>query len=146
MILVIAVFVLWRRTRAFYRPVLGGKRLLMPLLFMLPGVTLFMNSDVHAPMYDWIIAVVLGIVLSLPLIWTTNYEIRDDNQIYATKNMGFIIAFLAVLAIRFALRGYLDMVNASTLGALFMLVAFSYVLPWRVVSYMKYRKVAGLRA
>ncbi|MGO4374203.1 CcdC family protein [Paenibacillus sp. 2TAB19] len=146
MVLAIAALVLWRRTRSFYKPVRGGKRLLLPMLFMLPGITLFMNADVHAPMYDWLIAVVLGVAMSLPLIWTTNYEVRDDNQIYAKKNMGFIFAFLAILVIRFALRGYLDIVNPSTLGALFMLVAFSYVLPWRVVSYMKYRKVAGLRA
>ncbi len=113
----------------------------MPLLFMLPGLSLMFNSNVHAPAYEWIVAAVLGIVLSIPLIWTTNYEIRDDNQIYAKKNMGFIVAFLAVIVIRFALRNYLSMVDPETLAALFMLVAFSYILPWRIVSFIKFRKL-----
>lgn len=113
---------------------------------MLPGVFLLFNPSVHAPLYEWFIAVALGLVLSIPLIWTTNYEVRADNQIYAKKNMGFIFAFVAVVAIRFTLRNYLSMIEPQTLGALFMLVAFSYILPWRIVSYMKFRKVALLRS
>lgn len=116
------------------------------MLFMLPGILLMFDAHVHAPVYEWIIAGALGIVLSLPLIWTTNYELREDNQIYAKKNMGFIAAFLVVVAIRFALRSYLDDIDPQTLGALFMLVAFTYVLPWRIVSFIKFRKVAQLRS
>ncbi|WP_141505435.1 CcdC family protein [Paenibacillus luteus] len=145
-ILLVVGLVLWRRTRSFYRPIRGnGRRILFPLLFMLPGVMLWFDPTVHAPMYEWLIAAVLGAVLSLPLIWTTNYEVRDDNQIYAKKNMGFIVAFIVVVAIRFTLRNYLSSIDPQTLGALFMLVAFSYIVPWRIVSYMKFRKVVQQR-
>lgn len=146
-IVLIAALVLWRRTRSFYKPIRGnGRAILFPLLFMMPGVILLFNPSVHAPLYEWIIAAALGLVMSIPLIWTTDYEVRDDNQIYAKKNMGFIFAFVTVVAIRFALRNYLSMIEPQTLGALFMLVAFSYILPWRIVSYMKFRKVARLRS
>lgn len=118
----------------------------MPLLFMLPGVFLLLEPSVHAPLYDWLIAALLGLVLSLPLIWTTNYEVRDDNQIYAKRNIGFVFAFIVVIAIRFVLRSYLSMIEPQTLAALFMLVAFSYILPWRIVSYLKFRKQLQLRS
>ncbi|OMF21167.1 cobalamin biosynthesis protein CbiX [Paenibacillus sp. FSL H8-0548] len=133
--------------RNFYKPIRGdGRRILMPLLFMLPGVFLLLEPSVHAPLYDWLIAALLGLVLSLPLIWTTNYEVRDDNQIYAKRNIGFVFAFIVVIAIRFVLRSYLSMIEPQTLAALFMLVAFSYILPWRIVSYLKFRKQLQLRS
>src|SRR4029453_8431120 len=123
-IVLIVAFVLWRRTRSFYKPIRGdGRRILFPLLFMLPGIFLMLDPSVHAPLYEWFIAALLGVVMSIPLIWTTNYEVRDDNQVYAKKNMGFIFAFVAVVVIRFALRNYLSMIEPQTLGALFMLVA-----------------------
>jgi membrane protein CcdC involved in cytochrome C biogenesis len=146
-IVLIVALVLWRRTRSFYKPIRGdGRRILFPLLFMVPGLFLILNPNVHAPLYEWFIAAILGLILSIPLIWTTNYEVREDNQIYAKKNMGFIFAFVAVIAIRFALRSYLSMIEPQTLGALFMLVAIFYILPWRIVSYMKFRKVAQQRS
>lgn len=84
----IAALVLWRRTRSFYRPIRGdGKRLLYPILFMLPGLLLIFNSNVHAPFYEFLIAAAIGIILSIPLIWTTNYEIRDDH-LYTPRRTG----------------------------------------------------------
>jgi len=146
-VILVAGLVLWRRTRSFYRPIRGnGSRLLYPMLYMLPGVFLLLNEQVHAPYYEWIVSAVLGLLLSIPLIWTTSYEVREDNQIYAKKNMGFIFAFLAVLAIRFTLRSYLSMIDPQTLAALFMVVAFSYIIPWRIVSYLKFRRMLRMRA
>lgn len=143
----VAALVLWRRTRSFYRPIRGdGKRLLYPILFMLPGLSMVFNPNVHAPVYEILGAAAIGIILSLPLIWTTNYEIRDDRLIYVKKNWGFVVAFLAVLAIRFELRQFISNIEPETLAALFMIVVFSYVIPWRVVSYMKFRKVIQLRS
>ncbi|MFC5699737.1 CcdC family protein [Cohnella faecalis] len=145
--ILIAALVLWRRTRSFYRPIKGdGRRILLPVLFMLPGIALVLNKDVHAPAYEWLVACAIGVALSIPLIWTTEYEVREDKQIYAKKNVGFIVAFVAVLAIRFALRSYLQMIDPQTLSALFMVVAFSYVLPWRIVSFVKFRRTALLQS
>ncbi len=142
-IILIAGLILWRRTRSFYRPIRGsGIRLLLPVLFMLPGIMIFLNPRIHAPLLEWIIAIVIGLALSIPLIWTTNYEVREDQQIYAKKNMGFIVAFLAILGIRLLLRNYVSMLDPETLAALFMVIAFSYVIPWRVMSYLKFRKLA----
>lgn len=140
--ILIAALVVWRRTRSMYRPIKGnGLRILVPCLFFLPAISLFLNPEIHIHVKQALLAACLGIVLSIPLIWTTNYEVREDGQIYAKKNMAFIVAFLVVLAIRFAFRQYLDGIDPQTLSALFLLVAVCYVVPWRVISFIKFKKI-----
>ncbi|MBB6674545.1 CcdC family protein [Cohnella nanjingensis] len=144
MIAAIAALVLWRRTRSMYRPIRGsGIRMLIPLLFILPGVTFLLNPTANEPAWAFAAAFGLGIVFSIPLIWTTNYEVREDKLIYAEKNWGFIVAFLGILIIRFALRQELSDIDPQGKMALFMMVAFGYLIPWRVVSFIKFRRVVN---
>jgi membrane protein CcdC involved in cytochrome C biogenesis len=144
MIVAIAALVLWRRTRSMYRPIRGsGIRMLIPLLFMLPGVILLLNPDVNEPAWAFGAAFGLGIMFSIPLIWTTNYEVREDNLIYAQKNWGFIAAFLGIVIIRFVLRQELSDMDPQGKMALFMMVAFGYLIPWRVVSFIKFRRLVS---
>ncbi len=138
----IAALVLWRRMRSMYRPIRGsGIRLLIPLLFTLPGFTLLCNPNMNEPAWAFGAAFGLGIVFSIPLIWTTNYEVREDNLIYAQKNWGFIAVFIGILIIRFALRQELSDMDPQALMTLFMMVAFGYLIPWRVVSFIKFRRL-----
>jgi membrane protein CcdC involved in cytochrome C biogenesis len=144
MIAVIAALVLWRRTRSMYRPIRGsGIRLLIPLLFMLPGISLLLNPNVNEPAWAFGAAFALGIVFSFPLIWTTNYEVREDKLIYAKKNWGFIVAFIGILIVRFILRQELSDMDPQGKMALFIMVAFGYLIPWRVVSFMKFRRLVN---
>jgi len=142
-VVVIAALVLWRRTRAMYRPIKGkGVRLLLPILyFLIISLPVIMNPKVHAVSWEWFCAFIFGFLLSVPLIRTTNYELRSDQHIYAVKNKGFVIAFLVVFIIRFLLRDYLKWLGPETEGALFVTVAIGYVLPWRIVSFLKFRKL-----
>ncbi|MGG1637428.1 CcdC family protein [Paenibacillus sp. NRS-1760] len=144
MIAFIAVLVIWRRTRSMYRPIRGnGIRLLIPLLFIIPGLSLIINPNVNEPAWAFGIAFGLGVIFSIPLIWTTNYEVRADNLIYSKKNWGFIAAFIGIVFVRFALRQELSDLDPQGKTALFMLVAFGYIIPWRVFSFIKFRRVAN---
>jgi membrane protein CcdC involved in cytochrome C biogenesis len=146
-VIAVAGLILWRRTRNMYRPVKGnGIRILIPALFLIPGIMMILNPQVHAYAWEWISALALGLLLSIPLIWTTGYEIREDQNIYIKKNVSFIFAFVAVLALRFLLRNYLSMIDQQTKTALFMLVATGYIVPWRIVSYIKFRKLFDERS
>lgn len=142
MIILIAALVIWRRSRSMYRPIRGnGMRLLIPVLFVVPSLALILDPKAHLEAWEWLAALGVGVVLSLPLIWTTNYERREDQQIYAVKNMGFIASFVGVLVIRFILRSYISGLSQEQMSALFMFVAYGYILPWRIVSYFKFRKI-----
>ncbi|MBO1625684.1 cytochrome c biogenesis protein CcdC [Bacillus arachidis] len=142
-VIIIAALVLWRRTRAMYRPIKGnGIRILLPILFLLlPCIPIILNPKAHASGWELICAVIFGFLLSIPLIWTTNYEIRSDQHIYAVRNKSFIITFLIVLIIRFLLRDYLKWLGPETKASLFMTVALGYILPWRIISFIKFRQL-----
>lgn len=141
MVAAVLGFVIWRRSRSTYRPMKGtGKQLLVPIFFLCPFMMiLVMNPNAHAYMWEWGAALALGILLSIPLIWTTNYELREDQHIYAKKNIGFIAAFIAIVMIRLFMRDYLGDVEQETEMALLMVVAVGYIVPWRIVSYKKFR-------
>jgi membrane protein CcdC involved in cytochrome C biogenesis len=142
-VILIAALVLWRRTRAMYRPIKGnGVKLLLPILYLLiPCVPIILNPKVQVHSWELVMAFAFGLLLSVPLIWTTNYELRSDQHIYAVKNISFIIAFLVILIIRFLFRDYLKWLGPETVGALFITIALGYILPWRIISFLKFRKL-----
>lgn len=142
-VIIIAALVIWRRTLAMYRPIKGnGTRILLPILFLLlPCIHIILNPKAHAAGWEWICAAIFGFLLSIPLIWTTHYELRFDQHIYAIRNKSFIITFLIVLIIRFLLRDYLKWLGPETEAALFMTVALGYILPWRIISFIKFRQL-----
>ncbi|MFF2879067.1 CcdC protein domain-containing protein [Gottfriedia sp. NPDC057991] len=146
-VIAVAALVLWRRTRAMYHPIKGsGIRLLLPILYLLiPSIPIVLNPKAHAASWEWICALFFGIILSIPLIWMTNYELRSDQQIYATKNRSFIVVFIIIFIIRFVLRDYLKWLGNETEAALFMTVAIGYICPWRIVSFLKFRRIYSKR-
>jgi hypothetical protein len=73
--------------------------------------------------------------------FTTNYEIRQDGRIYAQKNKAFFIALIAVLVIRIALRQFISGIDPISLSLLFFTVAVGYFVLWRIISFVKFRKV-----
>lgn len=146
-IVLIAALILWRRTRAMYRPIKGnGLRLLLPAVYVAAiSIPIAAGPKVDAAAWEFVVAFLIGAVLSIPLILTTNYERREDGQIYAAKNRSFVIAFLAIFVVRFALRDYFAFIGPETEAALFVIVAAGYAVPWRIASYMKYRKLLAER-
>jgi membrane protein CcdC involved in cytochrome C biogenesis len=144
MIAGIAALILWRRTRSMYRPIRGnGIRLLLPMLFLLPGLSMIFNTAFFEHSWAYGIALCIGLVMSIPLIWTTDYEIREDRQIYAKKNWGFVVAFIGIVLIRLFLRRELSGLDPQETMALFLMAAIGYIIPWRIVSFVKFRRVAS---
>ncbi|WAH36537.1 CcdC protein domain-containing protein [Alicyclobacillus dauci] len=145
-ILVLVALIVWRRLSATRKPVKGnGLRMILPLLFLLFGFASFLNPGVQLSALEIIIPLMVGIVFSIPLIITTNYEIREDGLIYARKSMAFVVCLLVILALRIALRELLHGYNSSTMTMMYFLVAFGYLVPWRIASFMKFRKVLNGR-
>jgi membrane protein CcdC involved in cytochrome C biogenesis len=142
MILVIFGLVLWRRTRAMVRPIKGsGMRILLPLLYMSPALSVVIQPSVHMTSIEIVVSVIFGIVLSVPLIYTTGYEIREDGKIYAKKSIGFVIALICVFIIRRLVNNFLPHIDALTLNALSIISLFVYIGLWRIISYTKFKKV-----
>lgn len=145
-IVLVAGLIIWRRTRSLYRPIRGGgARMLIPLIILIPAAATFLNPELKLTTAEIGGALAAGLVLSIPLILTTNYEVRADGQIYARKSVGFIISLVGLLIIRVVLRDYLSDLDPNALAGLFVLIAVGYVIPWRIASYIKFRKVYAER-
>lgn len=134
--------VIWRRMRETVRPIHGsGIKILLPIIYLLPLISLFSNAPLQLELWEVSVASLIGVFLAVPLILTTNYEIRKDGQIYAQRNTAFFIVLLAVLAIRIVLRQFFSEMDSASLAVLFFSVAFCYVALWRISSFVKFRKV-----
>lgn len=139
-IFLVAALVLLRRTRTMFKPIRGtGLRILIPVFAIIPGFAVILNPNLE--LWQGAAALVVGIALSLPLIWTTNYELREDGNIYSKKNLGFVFAFLGVLSVRLLLRQQLEILDISAHASLLIAMAAGYVISWRLVSYIKFRRV-----
>ncbi|HFJ9437855.1 TPA: CcdC family protein [Bacillus albus] len=137
----IALLIFWRRYRSMYKPIKGtGLRILWPLLFLTPGVLWFFGP-VHPAILQVVIAVSIGILLAAPLIVLTNYERRDDGNIYTKKSVAFLITFILLVILRYGSRQYIVDLDKQMIGLLFYVVAVSYIIPWRIACYIKFRKV-----
>jgi membrane protein CcdC involved in cytochrome C biogenesis len=142
MLLVIFGLVLWRRTRAMVRPIKGsGLRILLPLLYMSPALAVVIQPSVHMTSIEIVVSVIFGIILSVPLIYTTGYEVREDGKIYAKKSIGFVIALICVFIIRRLVTNFLPHIDVLTLNALSIISLFVYIGLWRIISYSKFKKV-----
>ncbi|KAB2459985.1 cytochrome c biogenesis protein CcdC [Bacillus sp. CH126_4D] len=139
--LCIALLIFWRRYRSMYKPIKGtGLRILWPLVFLTPSVLWFFGP-IHPAILQVVIAVSIGIFLAVPLIVLTNYERRADGNIYTKKSATFLITFIALVVLRYCSRQYIVDLDQQTIGLLFYVVAVSYIIPWRIACYIKFRKV-----
>jgi membrane protein CcdC involved in cytochrome C biogenesis len=124
-----------------YKPIKGkGTRILVTLFLLTPGWSLIMNPNASVTPIEIAVALLFECVFSIPLILTTGYERREDGRIYAKKSLSFIILFLLLFAIRWTFRGIIDMDSDSRMK-LFFITACAYLIPWKVLSFYKFRKV-----
>lgn len=139
--LCVALLIFWRRYRSMYKPIKGtGKRILWPLLFLTPGILLFFGP-VHPAILQVTIAASSGVIFAIPLIFLTNYERREDGNIYTKKSAAFLITFIGIVILRYSSRQYIVGLDPQTIGLLFYVIAISYIIPWRIACYIKFRKV-----
>jgi len=108
---------------------------------MLPAFSVVTYPSVHMTSIEILVSVLFGMLLSIPLIYTTQYEVREDGKIYAKKSLGFVVALILIFVIRRIVNSLFPGIDALTLNALSIISLFVYVGLWRVVSFNKFRKV-----
>ncbi|MGE7114233.1 CcdC family protein [Lysinibacillus sp. NPDC047702] len=146
MFIIIGLFILIRRIRSMYKPTKGkGGRIILPLLFLTPGLSFFLNASGHVTYLHLSLAIFLGVGFSIPLILWSDYEIRNDGLIYAKKSPAFIITFAIMIALRYYFRQHISTIEPGTLNMLIFLLVICYLIPWRIACYIKYKKVLKLK-
>ena len=129
------------RVRETQTPVTATK-LLAPPLGMSTGFFMFVAPQLRVPLVWALGAFAAGaLVLSYPLIATSHLE-RQGDHVMMRRSRAFLGIILALALLRLALRQYVEQfVSVPQTAGLFFILAFGMLLPWRVVMFLRYRRL-----
>jgi membrane protein CcdC involved in cytochrome C biogenesis len=136
-----ATMVILLRLRATKKPT-SAKKIIIPPLGMSTGFLMFLFPPFHIP-WSWAILSFLcgALFLSIPLIKTSKFQIIND-QIYLKRSRAFVLILVVLLVIRLSLHSYIEQhISIYQTGAIFFILAFGMLLPWRLVMYYQYKQV-----
>lgn len=139
--MIMAFLIIFMRIRNTKKPIFVRK-IIIPPIGMSSGFLMFLYPPMRFPVQWGFIDFLAGAILfSIPLILTFKFEQVGD-AVYLRRSKAFIIILLAILIVRVVLHGYVEQwVSVQQTAALFFVLAFGMLLPWRVAMYFQYIKL-----
>lgn len=139
--IVIALFaltVIFVRLQAAKKPT-SARKIIMPPLGMTTGYLMFIFPFMRISWTYGIIAFLVGVLFSIPLIISSRME-AANGQVYLKRSPAFIVVLLVLLIVRLGLHSYIEKyVTIPQTGAIFFVLAFGMLLPWRIAMYLRYK-------
>ncbi|WP_214761683.1 cytochrome c biogenesis protein CcdC [Exiguobacterium sp. s146] len=130
------------RVKASARPT-NAKKILIPPLAMSTGMLQFLVPAFRLTWLEVGEALIVGLIFSVFLIKTSNFEKRDG-EVYLSRSKAFFIVVFVLLAIRTVMKAFIgDEVNIFATGGLFYLIAWGMIVPWRIAMYQKYKQIVA---
>lgn len=121
----------------------SGISLLLPILYISTSFMQLFDPSLSIREEQVIIALVIGMVVSIPLILTTNFEVRDNGSTFIKRNKTVFVLLIVIFALRFLVVATIKSIDPSTLSFMCNLVTFGYIATWRITSYLKFRGVSS---
>ncbi|MEW9699500.1 CcdC protein domain-containing protein [Paenibacillus sp. SI8] len=138
--LVIFILIMRGQLRGTKTPIAkSGIALLLPILYISTSLLQLTDPRLHLQAAEVFIALLLGLVISLPLIAVTKFEVREDGNTYFKRDNRVFVILIAIFALRFIVVATIHAIDPSTLGFLSNLVTLSYLATWRIVTFIKFR-------
>ena len=139
--LVGAAAVLAWRVRETQRPV-TARKIIIPPLGMSTGFCMFAYPPTRIPPSWGLLAFATGaLLLSYPLVKTSRLR-REGEHVMLQRSRAFLAILLLLVAVRFAARAYVERyVTPLQTGAIFFVLAFGMILPWRLLMYREYKRI-----
>ncbi|MEB3100727.1 CcdC family protein [Ferviditalea candida] len=143
--MMMALLVIFVRLRASARPT-TARKIMIPPIAMSTGFLMFLSPQTHIPLLWALVAFLTGVVLfSYPLIKTSKFHIVDG-KVYLKRSKSFIFILLGLLVLRMLLHGYVEhYVSIPQTGAIFFILAFGMILPWRLAMLYQYLKLQSVK-
>jgi membrane protein CcdC involved in cytochrome C biogenesis len=139
--IIMAFFVILLRIRNTKKPI-SIRKIIMPPIGMSTGFLMFVYPPLRFPLHWGFIDFAIGAILfSIPLIITSKFE-QVGNEVFLRRSKAFIVILLTILSIRLLLHSYVEQwVSISQTAALFFVLAFGMLIPWRVAMYFQFVKL-----
>lgn len=132
------------RSKAAKRPV-SVKTIILPPIFMSTGALMFIFEEFRVAPLQIVEAIGIGMLFSIILIRTTNFEIRDK-EIFIKRSKAFIYILFGLLIIRLIGKLLLsNTIDIGEIGGMFWILAFGMIVPWRIAMLVKYKKLQNTK-
>jgi len=142
LIVAFALLVIFIRLRAARKPT-SIRKIIMPPLGMVTGFLMFIFPVMRISLLYGVCAFAVGCLFSLPLIRSSRME-YSDGKVYLKRSPGFIIVLFALLIVRIVLGSYIEQyITIPQTGAIFFILAFGMLLPWRITMFQRYKSFVG---
>ena len=106
-------------------------------VFMATGAFMYVIPYFRLTGAEMLESLVLGVLFSLVLIWTTHFEVQGT-KVYMKRSKAFPIILISLLVIRTVIKIFISSeIDPGEIGGMFFLLAFCMIVPWR---YIKSRK------
>lgn len=136
---VMGILVIVIRQKASKTP-LTMKKILIPPVAMSTGALMFVFPYFRLSPLHIFESVLIGLLFSLVIIWTTKYEVKADD-LYVRTTKAFPIILMSLLILRIALKYIFSLsTTPGEIGGMFFLLAFVMILLWRLSMLMKLMK------
>lgn len=134
------------RIRAGKQPT-SLRKIVIPPLGMATGFIMFAFSLTHIPWVWGLSAFLTGmLIFAFPLIVTTRLE-RVESEIYVRRSKAFVFIMLTLFIIRLSLHGVVEKyMSIPQTGAIFYLLAFGMIIPWRLAMISDYMRLKKLES
>lgn len=102
---------------------------------------MFVFEEFRVPFSQVIESILVGLLFSIVLIRTTNFEEKNE-KLYVKKSRAFLLILFGLLIIRFVAKLLLSStIDVGELGGMFWILAFAMIIPWRIGMLVKYFKL-----
>ncbi len=129
------------RSKAAKKPA-SVKKIILPPFFMSTGALMFIFPVFRVAPMQILEALAVGILFSTILIWTSKFEIRDED-IYLKQSKAFVFILFGLLLVRVIGKVVLSSsIDVGELGGMFWILAFGMLWPWRLTMLWQYKKLA----
>lgn len=121
----------------------SGITLLLPILYISTSLMQLFDPSLHIHERQVVIALLIGIILSIPLIMKTNFEVRDNGSTFIKRNKTVFVLLIVIFVLRFLAIATINSIDPSTLSFMCNLMTFGYIATWRIISFIKFRGVSS---
>ena len=134
---ILAMFV---RSKSAKKPA-SAKKIILPPLFMSTGALMFIFPFFRVAPLQIIEALLVGMLFSTVLIWTSKFEVRDGD-IYLKRSKAFVFILIGLLLVRLIGKVILSAtIDIGELGGMFWILAFGMIVPWRLAMFLQFKKL-----
>src|SRR5690606_27676341 len=108
---------------------------------MSTGAFMFVFEEFWVPFPQVMESVFVGLLFSLVLIKTTNFEVIKE-KLFVKKSKAFLFILGGLLVFRLVAKLILsNTIDVGELAGIFWILAFAMILPWRIGMLVKYYKL-----